>query len=813
MTSLISDLHFGLRMLLKTPTLSLLAIITIGLGVGLTTHTFSSVYGTILRGVPVPGEERLTFIGENRLELGITQMEMSVHDFEDLRAQQTSFEDVAAFYQGTVNIAGDESPPERFAGAYVSANALSHLGVEPFDGRTFREGEDAPGASPTIILGHHVWENRFGSDPAIVGKFIRVNGVTAEIIGVMPPGFRFPFLEDVWLTHRIDRAGLPRGEGEDLDAFGRLREGISLDAARAELSAIGAGLARTYPESNEGIGMIASPYEERFMPPEIQAVLWVMLAATFGVLLIACVNVANLLMARASVRSKEVAIRTALGASRWRVVRQLLMESLVLVVLGGALGLILAYVGLQPYRAAVAGIYKPYWIDFPMDGPVLLFSLLVTAVAAIAAGVLPAVRASGIEPGETLKDESRGSSSLRLGRLSTFLVISEITVSCALLVGAGFMVKSVINLKNVELGFETDGVLAGRVGLFETDYPDPETRDQFFTLLKERLEAEPRVQAAAVGSSLPGLGGPRYFLSVEGEAYPTDRDHPAVLTTTVSTGYFDVFGVRLAEGRDFDAVETRIGGDPVAIVNRSFAESYLGGSGAIGRRIRLGISNSTRRWRRVVGVVPDMHVGGNVGGIGDDQERPERIFLPQGALDQSFMSLAIRTSGPPSVMAPSVRSMVAELDPNLPVYDLLAMDQAIEESTWAFGLFGSLFSIFGAVALFLACVGLYGVMAFWVSQRRLEMGIRMALGAEAKTLVRMVVVKGGKQLLIGISAGILLGFLMARSMSVILYGVETGDPTVYLLIVLTLAGTGLLACFLPARSATRADPLDALRKG
>jgi putative ABC transport system permease protein len=812
MTTLLADLHFGFRMLVKTPLLSFVAILTIALGVGLTTHTFSSVYGTILRGVPVPGEERLMFIGENRMELSITQMEMSIHDFEDLRAQQTSFEDVAAFYQGTVNVAGEEGPPERFAGAYVSANALTHLGVEPMDGRTFRVGEDFPGATPVIVLGHHVWENRFGSDPAIVGEFIRVNGETTEIVGVMPPGFRFPFLEDVWLTHRIDVAGLLRGAGTDLSVFGRLRKGVSLDAARSELSAIGARLAAAYPESNEGIGMIASPYEERFMPREIRAVLWVMLAATFGVLLIACANVANLLMARAALRSKEVAIRTALGASRWRVVRQLLMESLVLVILGGAVGLGLAYAGLFPYRTAVAGIYKPYWVDFRMDGAVLFFSLFVTAAAGVAAGVFPAVRASGMETGEVLKDEGRGSSSLRLGRFSTFLVITEIAVSCALLVGAGFMIQSIINLRNVELGFDTDRIIAGRVGLFEADYPDPEVRDQFFTLLKERLEAEPGVETAAVGSSLPGLGGPRYFISVEGEAYPTDSDHPTVLATTVSAGYFEVFGVQPTQGRDFDAIESRMGGDPVVIVNQSFADTYLGGAGVLGRRLRLGLSDSTRPWRRVVGVVPDMHVGGNVGGIGDDQERPERIYVPQGALDQSFMSFAVRTQGPPEGMAPALRSLVAELDPNLPVYRLLPLDQAIEEATWAFGLFGSLFTIFGAVALFLASVGLYGVMAFSVSQRRLEMAVRMAMGAEARSIIRMVVGRGAKQLAIGLVVGISLGVLMSRSMSVILYGVETGDPIVYFTIVLTLSATGLLACFLPARAATRADPVDALRK-
>jgi predicted permease len=811
MTTWLADLRFGFRMLLKTPLLSVVAVVTVALGVGLTTHTFSSVYGTIVRGVPVPGHERLTYIGASRLDLGISQMELSVHDFEDLRAQQTSFEDVAAFDQGTVNIAGDEGPPERFAGAYVSDNFFAHLGVAPLLGRAFRAGEDDPDAAIVIVVGYHVWQNRFAGEPDIVGRSIRVNGQTAEIIGVMPEGFRFPFLEDVWLTHRIDVPSLSRGAGQDLDAFARLKEGVSMEQARAELEAVGARLASTFPESNEGVAFTVSPYEERFMPQEIQAVLWVMLVATFGVLLIACANVANLLMARASIRSREIAIRTAMGAGRWRVIRQLLMEAAVLAALGGALGVVLAYVGLDAYRNAIADIYKPYWIDFGLDVPTLLFSLGVTGVAAIAAGILPAIRATGVSIGEHLKDETRGSTGLRLGRLSTALVVSEIAVSCALLVGAGFMIRSIVNLKNVDLGFEVAGVMTGRVGLFEADYPDEASRQQFFERLKQRLEAEPGVLSASLGTSLPGLGGPRYFWSVAGAVYATDRDHPVVTTTVVAPDYFGTFGVELRRGRDFVAAEAVPGADPVAIVNESFAETYLAGTPVLGEQIRLGRSESTRPWRRVIGVVPDMHVGGNVGGIGDDQVRPERIFLPLGALDVSFMSLAVRTRDDPAGMAPVLRDLVQELDPNLPVYDLLPLGQAVRDATWAFALFGTLFTIFGAAALFLAAVGLYGVMAFSVSQRRQEMGIRMALGAEPQAILAMIMTRGARQLAIGMTVGLALGAIMSRSMSVVLYGVQVADPLVDGSIVATLAGSGLLACLLPARSATRTDPLQAMR--
>jgi len=806
-----ADVRFGLRMLLKTPLLSAVAVLTIGIGVGLTTHTFSSVYGTILRGVPVPGHDRLMSIVETNFEQGISEMALSLHDFEDLRAQQRSFDDLAAFYQGTVNVAGEGSPPERFAGAYVSANMLRAVGVQPAFGRTFRDEEGLPGASPTIVLGYHVWMNRFAGDPSTVGSFLRVNGENTEVIGVMPEGFRFPFLEDVWLPYRVDVAALARGRGPDVDVFGRLGEGLSLESAQMELATIAARIAETWPEVSEGVGMTAGPYADRFMPQEIQAVIWLMLAATFGVLLIACTNVANLLMARAATRSREIAVRTALGAGRWRMVRQLLIESLVLAALGGAVGVVIAMLGVEAYRNAVADIYKPYWIDFGMDVPVLVFSLGVTALAALLAGSLPAWRASGVRIGDQLKDESPGNSSLRLGRLSRGLVVSEIALSCALLIAAGFMVRSIVNLNRTELGFETEGVLAGRVGLFESDYPDANSRDQFFQQLDERLAAQPGVQAAGLTSDLPGMGGARYYFGVEGAVYPTDRDYPVALTNVVSPGFFTVLGVEPTLGRDFDALEAGSGADPVVIVNQSFADSYLAGTPVLGERVRLGRSDSQRAWHRVVGVVPDMHVGGNVGGIGDYNERPERMFFPLGALDLSFMSFVMRTPGDPTELAPAARSLVADLDPNLPVYELSPLGPMIADASWAFGLFGSLFTIFGAAALFLAAVGLYGVMAFSVGQRSQEMGIRLALGASPRALVRLVLRVGAGQLGLGIAIGLVLGALMGRSMRIVLYGVDTNDPFVYGSIVLVLGVTGLLACLLPARTATRTDPALTMR--
>jgi predicted permease len=810
-SSLRTDLRFSLRMLIKTPLLSLTAILTVAVGVGLTTQTFSAVYGSILRGLPVPGQERLMALDENRLEMDIASMEMSIHDFRDLRELQTSFEDVAAFYQGTVNLAGDGNLPERFAGAYVSANALSHLGVPPLLGRVFLQGEDEPEAPPMVVLSHHLWRNRFGGDAAVLGQTIRINGEATEIVGVMPDGFRFPFNEDLWLTHRMDVASLPRGGGEDLDVFGRLREGVSMEAARAELGTIAAGLAARFPVQNRGVGMGVQRYDLRFMPPRIRAVMWTMLISTFGVLLIACANVANLLLARASTRTREVAIRTALGASRFRVMRQLMVESMFLAVLGGVLGLGLSSWGLRLYNEFSAGVNRPYWIDPEMDLPVLLFSLGATAVASIIAGMAPALRASGVRVGEVLKDEGRASSSLRMGRFSNALVVTEIALSAAILVGAGFMIRSVINVGRVELGFDPSGVMTGRISLFQGEYPDHESRDQLFTLLKERLEAEPGVASAALGTHLPGLGSFTYYAAVEGVAYATDADYPAVAATIVSADYFRTFNVDPIRGRDFSRLETEFGGEPVVIVNQSFAEKYLNGGEPLGRRVRWGVSGSTQPWMTVVGVVSDMHVGGGVGGLGDDRLSPERIYIPKGLYDHRGFALAVRTLGPPEAMAARVREIVTELDRNLPVYDLGSHDSSLRQATWAFKLFGVQFSVFGSLALFLAAVGLYGVMSFSVNQRRQEMGVRMALGAERTAILRLVLTRGGRQLVAGIALGLMVGAGVGRPMRYVLYGVETGDPLVYLMIVATLGVAGSVACILPARAAIQADPVQAMR--
>ncbi|MCH6546924.1 MAG: ABC transporter permease, partial [Gemmatimonadetes bacterium] len=404
MGTLWNDIRYGLRMLLKTPALSFVAIVTVALGVGLTTHTFSIVYGSLMRGLPYEGAERLMYLDRNNLSEGIENMSVSVHDFTDWREQQTLFEDLGASRGGTVNVVDAEGRPERFDGAFVSAGLFSQIGVQPLMGRGFNDEDDAGHTPQTIILGYDVWQTRYGGDPNILGRTIRANSRSTTIIGVMPPGFRFPIQEEVWMPLNLDPIDLPRGEGWSVQVFGRLREGVSLDAARTEMAGIAQRLATEYPQSNEGIDVSVKTFIEGFMPPEISAVLYVMLFAVFGVLLIACANVANLLLARSLVRSKEVAIRSALGASRGRVIRQLLVEATLLSLIGGVLGIALSKVGIDLFNAALVDVEKPYWIVMALHPPVLAFALGVTLLASIVSGTLPAIRASGGNLHDVLKD-------------------------------------------------------------------------------------------------------------------------------------------------------------------------------------------------------------------------------------------------------------------------------------------------------------------------------------------------------------------------------------------------------------------------
>jgi predicted permease len=545
------------------------------------------------------------------------------------------------------------------------------------------------------------------------------------------------------------------------------------------------------------------------MPPAIVAVLGVMLVAVFGVLLIACFNVANLLLARSAARTREVAVRSALGAGRGRIIRQFLIEAGVLSVLGGLLGIVVAYVGIEAFNAAIIDVERPYWIDVRMDGPVLAFSFAVMAFAGIAAGTLPAVRATGGKLNEILQDESRGSSSFRMGRLSGVLVVGELALSCALLVAAGMMVKSIVNVATYDLGFDEEGIFTGRVALAPADYPDDDSQKRFYEELLRRLESDPSVESVALTTTLPAVGAPTARIALEDAEYSDERDRPVSNYAQVTAGYFDVLGVDPVAGRLFEE-QDRLGTVPVAVVNESFALRHFGDAPPLGRRFRVG---QRSEFLTIVGVIPDIYVGGGgPGGIGADQVLPEQFFQPlYQAEDVRFVSVAAKTHGDPGAFTGRAREIVASLDPGLPLYWGRSMAETIETGTWVFKIFGSLFSIFGIAALFMAGVGLYGVMAFSVALRTQELAIRMAMGAEGSTVFRLVLSKGMLQLGIGAVLGLGMGGLMARPMALVFFDVDPSDPTVYATILVTMVVAGLLACVVPARRAVGVQLVDALR--
>ena len=804
------DLRFGLRMLAKTPGASLVAIVVIALGIGGVTYTFSGVYGIMMRGLPFEGGDRLMSISHYLVADDITR-NVPIHDYVDWREQQTAFDDLAAFAFRTINLADTEERPERYLGTAVTASMFAAVSARPLLGRVFRHEEDAGGTAPTVVLSYRVWQTRYGGDPEIIGKTIRANGRTTTVIGVMPVGFRFPFDNDLWVPLGLAPTELPRGQGSLLWVIGRLEEDVSLEQARSHMGGIAERLAVEYPETNQGVGTVVVSYPDALLPSELGAMSWVMLVGVFGVLFISCANVANLLLARAAVRAKAMAIRSALGASRARVIRQLMVEATIIALIGGALGVVLASVLIDSYTSMIEEIQTPYWFDIRLDAPILFFAVAMTLVASIASGIVPAIKASGVDVHEVLKDDSAGSSSFRMGRFSMGLVMTEIALSSALLVLAGMAIKSAINLKALDMGFETANVFTARLTLVETDYPDRESILQFYDRLRQGLEALPGVASVGFVDRLPGTGAGQSRFAVEGVPYPTNQDYPVANRATVTTGFFDTFGVNLLEGRDFGS-QDRDGGLPVTIVNQSFVQRYFPQRSAVGQRLRVGRAGSQNAWMTVVGVVPDLHVGDDIaGGIRSGGVMTEQFYTPLAQGAPRGMSMAIKTRDDPLAIAPLVRNAVGALDPNLPIYEVDSMDDVIRTATVAIGVLSRTFSVFGAIALFMSAVGLFGVMAFSVSRRTQEMGIRMALGANGKDIIGLVLKKGMVQLGVGMALGLGLGMVMARPLQVALFQVNPNDPTVYAAIVVAFTLAGLLACMVPALRATRVNLVEALR--
>lgn len=803
MDNLWKDVRHGFRLLVRNPIHSVIAVLALTAGIGLTTTMFSIVYGALFRGLPFEDPERIIHLERSNLPRGQFSLEVPIHDYLDWRTQQRSFEGLAGFYVGTLNLSGTEGP-ERLEAGFMTANAFSVLRVPPHMGRLFREDEDKPGAEPVLVIGYDLWQTRFNADPQILGRSIRANGRPFTIVGVMAPQFRFPFQQQIWLPHQLDPLKTTRGQGMTLEVFGRLRPGVSLEQARTEMQAITQRLEREYPQSNRDIRAVLKPFTEEYVGDEPRTLLLTMLGAVFFVLLIACTNVANLLLGRAILRSKEVGIRSALGASRGRLITQFLTEALVLSAAGAVLGLGIAYVGIRLFNNAIVAADPPSWIVIKLDAVALTFTLGVTLLTTLFAGTIPALQAARAQLTDVLKDESRGASSFRLGRISRALVVFEIALSCGLLVAAGLTIKSVVKLRNVDLGFTTSNLFTARVGLDEAGYAQTDQQLRFFEDLHQRLTALPGTRSVTLASSLPGLGEGDVPFAVEGTTYDRDQDYPGAGRTAIMPGYFATLGLEVLEGRDINS-QDRANGLPVVLVNRSFALKLFPNQSAVGRRIRIGTSQSSQPWMTIVGVVPDASPRSL-----DDDAR-EAIYVPFAQQPQRFMSVMARTTGEPMGITAAVRKTVTAVDTDMPIYFTQTLMDAIATETWFYRVFGALFIIFGFVALLLAAIGLYAVMAFSVSQRTREVGIRMAIGAQARDVLSMILRQGFAQVALGMGLGLALAALVSRMLSIILFDVQPRDPFVFGTIILVLVMTALLACFIPARRATAVHPLEALR--
>jgi putative ABC transport system permease protein len=804
--ALFRDVRFGLRMLLKTPGFTVVAVATLGLSIGANTAIFSLVNGVLLRPLPFPDAQRIIYIEGKNPAAGISESNISFLDFTDWSQQTDLFASTAAYWTGSGQFGADGAEPERVPRAGVTTGFFSVLGVQPLLGRAFRPEEDHPYPQTVAIISHGLWKRRFGSDPNIIGKQVQISGSPMTIVGVMPPGFEYPEQTQVWVPSAVNLSEEPR-DNRVWSAIARLNPGIDLKQAQTRLSAINAQLDKQFHETNKGWDVFLSTLHERLVR-EVKPSLLALLGAVGFVLLIACVNVANLLLARSAARQKEIAIRAAMGASRTRVLRQMLTESILLSAIGGVAGLILG-ICLTDVLMSMLPEGVPRIGQVGIDYRVLTFALGVSALTGILFGIVPALQASKLDVTSALKEGGRSGEGHRRTSVRSLLLIGEVALSLMLLVGAGLLIKSFLRLQEVRPGFNAHNVLTAHVALQGPKYKAQQFVE-FYRQLKERLEAEPGVQAVGGSVNLPldvsGYAIGRGFIP-EGRPLTMDESKDAMFST-ITGDYFRALQIPLLSGRIFEPRDNA-DGPKVAIINETTAKRYFGSpAGAIGKRFSIWAAfrgHDEKFMREIVGVVGDTKTG-SLTGEGDMQ-----IYVPHAQDSQwNFMGLVIRTAGDPAAFARTLRREVQALDKDQPIYNVRTYDDVVMNSLGTRRVSMQLFTVFACAALLLAAVGLYGVMAYSVTQRTQEIGIRMALGAQKSDILRLVVRQGMTLALIGVIAGLAGAFALTRVISNLLFGVGASDPVTFTAISLLLIFVALIACYLPARRAARLNPVVAL---
>jgi putative ABC transport system permease protein len=805
MRTLWQDLRYGLRMLLKNPGFTLVAVVALALGIGANSAIFSVVNSLLLRPLPFEQPDRLVQVWETIPQRGRFEVPASFPNFADWRDQNQVFEQTVAYSDWSFNLTG-AAEPERIRSAIVSPAFFSTLGIQPILGRTLLPGEDQPGKDLSVVISRRLWQRRFNSDPNVVGKTVDLSGKSFTVVGVIAPPADLPGLsDDTELWAPVSQGfGLTNRRWHSLNVIARLKPGVGREQAQADMERIAAALSRQYPEANADRGLRIVPLHEQVVGNARPALL-VLLGAVVFVLLIASTNVANMLLARATARQKEIAIRTALGAGRWRLVRQLLTESLLLALAGGTLGLLLALWGVD-LLTAFGPSDLPRVKEVAIDGRVLAFTFAVSLLVGLVFGLVPGLQSSRPELNETLKEGGRsatGGAGRR--RVRSLLVVTEVTLSLVLLVGAGLLLKSFFRLRAVNPGFNPQNVLTIQLDLNGPNYQKGSQLISFHDQLLDRVKALPGVEAAATASAVPiapDAGFSRLAFAIEGQT-PDPADSPVAFYNGVSPDYFRAMQIPVLRGRAFDERDVR-GSLGVAVVNETLARRYFPDSDPVGRRVTLN-DPKEEDWATIVGVVKDTKPRELAG------EPVAEMYMPYAQQPEPSMALMIRTAGRPDAVAAAVRREVLALDHDQPVYSVRTLPAVMSEAVATPRFRTFLLGAFAALALALAVVGIYGVMSYAVTRRTHEFGIRMALGAQGKDVLKLVVGHGMALALAGVLLGLAASFALTRLLAGLLYGVTPTDPLTFACVSLLLVAVALAACLIPALRAAKVDPMVALR--
>lgn len=803
---LLQDVRYAFRSLIKHPGFTAIAVACLALGIGVNATIFSVIDGVILHPMSYPEPERLMVLHSRNLEERVNRGPISYADFKDVRDSAASFESMAAIAMRSLTIADPGRDAERYRGATVSWTLFQMLGTRPIEGRDFTAQDDKPGAEPVVLLSHELWAVRYQKDREIVGKAITVNGRPHTVIGIMPEKFFFPENERLWVTIApYQDAGLRDDRGPMYSVFARLKPGVSQQQADQELQAIAARLAAAHPVQNKNWTMTSRTLSQWMLPEDVELVLLTMMGAVTLVLLIACANVANLLLARASVRHREISIRAALGAGRWRIVRQLLTESMMIGLISAPLGMGIAWIGIRLLDSSMPVDEVPYFIRWSLDGRALAYTVGVSLITGIVFGLAPALQAVRSNLQSSLKEGGRGSAGGSRARLRNTLVIAEVALALVLLVGASLFVRSFLNLQSATVGFDTAPLMSMRFYLPGAAYEADEAKARRVDDIVKRVEALPGVQAAFASNWVPmGSGGGGGRVIVEGSAVEAGRE-PGISLMSVTPHMLRTLDVALVAGRDMLDAEGA-SRTPVALINQAMAKRLWPDMDPVGRRFRMA-QTPQADWFTIIGVVSDFsHQQAT-----DSEPLYPAAYVPYPYQPALNTGITIRVAGAPAQITNAVREQIRLADPTLPLFGVQTVEELRRLSFWQFALFGSMFATFGFIALVLASIGVYGVLSYSVSQRVQEIGVRVALGAERRDVLRLIVGQGLR--LTGI--GIVLGMAGAAGITWIiqsmLYNVTPTDPVSFGGVALFLAVTAALASYIPARRAMAVDPIVALR--